>query len=59
VERVDEHHHARKRQSRRDGAATKPFDERSLGPSLKPRFREPGRKLGDLGFGHGTIIVGL
>ena len=56
VERVDEDHHARERQSARDCAAAKALDQRGLGPSLEPRFREPGRKLGDLGFGHGRII---
>ena len=46
------------RQSASDRAAAKALDERGFGPSLKPRFREPGRELGDLGFGHGRIIKG-
>ena len=59
MERVDEHHHASERQSPRDCAAAKALDQGGLATPLEPRFREPGRKLGDLRFGHGTIIVGL
>ena len=34
----------------------KPSTNAVSAPSLESRFREPGRELGDLGFGHGPII---
>ena len=56
VERVDEHEGARERQSAGDGPVAKALDQSGFRPPFEPRLREPGRKLGDFGFGHGAII---
>src|SRR5262249_26272675 len=42
------------RQSACDCTAAKALDKGGFSLSLEPRFREPGRKLGDLGLGHGS-----
>ena len=40
-------------QSGGGGEAAKALEERGLRPSFEPGLGEPGRELGDFGFGHG------
>src|SRR5262249_47824986 len=52
MKRVNEHGCARERQAASDCATAETFDQGGFRASLEPRFREPGRKLGDLGLCH-------
>ena len=59
MKRVDEQDHPRERQPGGGGAAAEALEQRGLHLALEARLGEPGRKLGDLGFGHGAIITAV
>ena len=57
MKRIDENNRTHERQPPGGAALAEAFDEGGLRPPFEPRLGEPARKLRNLSFGHGPIIV--